>query len=279
MTREQAGEARATTRPTRAVLLSTRRRKRSRSDAPGADLRGARRRRLVGFAGVVRHGHHRFGVWVVGVRASCALSFGVAVGSSRPSASSLRPISSSRGGRFGQVRRRASCWIVSGWRSRWRSAAACRRSGRLRCCHSACSTAMASRSRWTLRLQLRDLLGLVERLVLDRVGVARRARSAPRWRRNGGTLIIAGLPASPRCAAARPASSARSSGSCAGASVRSPARSFAERARGLRAHLGLAGHDRAASSTGAKVGGARLRLGHVTRAAGGRARCARRRTA
>ena len=48
------------------------------------------------------------------------------------------------------------------------------------------------------------------------------------------SLIIAALPASPRSAAGRPARQRRK-GSCGGAAVRSPARSFAERARGLRA--------------------------------------------
>src|SRR4029453_12041779 len=64
----------------------------------------------------LRHEAHRLGGWVVGVRAFELLSFGVAVGSRRPSASSLRPISSSREGRFGRSARRASCWIFRGWR-------------------------------------------------------------------------------------------------------------------------------------------------------------------
>ena len=44
----------------------------------------------------------------------------------------------------------AICAVVSGCRSRCLSASACSRSGRLRNCHSAFSTAMASRSRWAL---------------------------------------------------------------------------------------------------------------------------------
>ena len=75
-----------------------------------------RPRRMVGVVGVERvgHGDHRFGVWVDGVRDSVPLSLGVAVVSSNPRASSLRPIPSSRGGRFGRSERRAICCTVSG---------------------------------------------------------------------------------------------------------------------------------------------------------------------
>src|SRR3954451_2748664 len=86
------------------------------------------------------------------------------------------------------------------------------------------------------RLQLRPLLGLVERIVLDRVGVAGRAdeaedrhdmQDADEAHHARALRSIEGSEASASIAA---------SGFCAGASVRSPARSFAERARGFLAH-------------------------------------------
>src|SRR5829696_8105994 len=84
-----------------------------------------------------------------------------------------------------------------------------------------------------LRSQLYDLLRMVERLVLDRVGVAR----GPDQRRDGDEVEHLDH-RRPRLSAVRGSSASvtrASSNSCAGASVRSPARSFADRARGLRA--------------------------------------------
>src|SRR5829696_2262958 len=79
-------------------------------------------------------------------------------------------------------------------------------------------------------LHLRDLLGPVQALVLDRIGVGGRADEAD----HGDDVEEADHRRAPLSGSEARASSAVS-GSCGGASVRSAARSFAERARGFRA--------------------------------------------
>ncbi len=99
-------------RPTRVVLLSSRSRNSSRTPAqawprrPGAVPVGMISAAVEASSGM---GCYLPGVRVEGVRASAGcLPLGVSVGSSTPSASSLRPISSAGGGRFGRSAIRAS---------------------------------------------------------------------------------------------------------------------------------------------------------------------------
>src|SRR5215218_3716581 len=92
-----------------------------------------------------------------------------------------------------------------------------------------------------LGFQLRHLLGIIERVVLDRIGIACRCDESrdldnveqPDHRRPPRFSAVCGNSASMVMAL---------KGSCGGVSVRAPARSFAERARGLRAISWSLGH-------------------------------------
>ena len=111
----------------------------------GAVARGGGR-----FGGGGRGRHRQPAVGVVGssvVRGSARFSFGVVVGPRSPRRVDLVRSRLRRLGRAGRRAARAAA-IAIGWRSRCRSTAAWSRSGRLRYCHSAFSTAIASRSRW-----------------------------------------------------------------------------------------------------------------------------------
>ena len=222
----------------------------------------------------------QFGVGLVATRAltvsgfgrrACGrspfLSFGVAVGSSRPSASSLRPISSSRLGPVRQVRQAGQLLDLHRLKIEMLIDRRLQAVGAVEVLPFGLQHGDRLALALNLGLQLRDLLGVVERLVLDRIGVARRRDQ----RRDGDDVKQPDHRRPPRFSAVCGSSASivmALEGSCAGASVRAPARSFAERARGLRRDLLVARDDRAAGDR-SKVGSGQRSRRQMARSAGG----------
>ena len=141
----------------------------------------------------------------------------------------------------GQVGERASCATAVGCRSRCRSTAAWSAVGTV----EILPIGLEHRDRVALaldsHLHLRDLLGPVQALVLDRIRIRGRADERRSRRRCCRKRIIAALP----CRAARPGLEGGRAARCGGASVRSRGAQLRRARAGVSRRLGLACRDRA----------------------------------